>query len=47
MADGVNSAESFEYLKEAGVDYVRGSVVGRARLASTLLRQLQPGAKAA
>jgi diguanylate cyclase (GGDEF)-like protein len=47
MADDVNSAESFEYLKEAGVDYIRGSVVGRARLASTLLRQLQPDANAA
>jgi EAL domain-containing protein (putative c-di-GMP-specific phosphodiesterase class I) len=47
MADDVNSAASFDYLKEAGVDYVRGSVVGRPRLASSLLRQLQPRAKAA
>ena len=47
MADDVNSAATLEHLKEAGVDYVRGSTVGRARLASTLLRQLQPLAKAA
>ncbi len=47
LADDVNTAATFECLKESGVDYVRGSIVGRARLASTLLRQLQPPAKAA
>jgi EAL domain-containing protein (putative c-di-GMP-specific phosphodiesterase class I) len=47
MADDVSSGTTLETLREAGIDYVRGNQIGRAKLASTLLRQLQAPAKAA
>jgi EAL domain-containing protein (putative c-di-GMP-specific phosphodiesterase class I) len=47
MADDVSSGTTLETLREAGIDYVRGNQIGRAKLASTLLRQLQAPPKAA
>jgi EAL domain-containing protein (putative c-di-GMP-specific phosphodiesterase class I) len=47
IADDVSSGLTLRALREAGIDYVRGNQIGRAKLASTLLRQLQAPPKAA